>query len=232
MLAPQCPWSGFAPATMHYCEDNLCAWITAPANTWSNLGFVFVGMYLCWAARREANRGLRLIGPIAIAVGLTSFAYHASFSFIGQVFDLGSMYCFSALLIVMNLRRLGAIGDSKMVPLFLALVLGTVAALVTFKVIGIPLFAAHLIAALELERRAHAKATFRVSYRPFLAALGIFALAFGFWNLDYRRIWCDPSSHVVQGHAIWHVLNSLVFVCVYRFYAQFSSGGQGQLATV
>jgi len=229
-MDPQCPWAGVAPATIHYCENNLCGWIAQPANAWSNLGFVAVGLGLIWAARRSGARSLRLFGPIAIFVGLTSFAYHASFSFVGQVFDLGSMYCMSALLIVMNLRRLDALAESKVVPVFVATVVASVGLVAKFKVVGIPIFASEIALALWLEWRAHTRSRGAIDYRPFLAALGIFAVAFGIWILDFERVFCDPDRHWLSGHALWHVLDALVFVALYRFYAQFQGAAEGSIA--
>jgi hypothetical protein len=224
-MSPQCPWDGWSPATIHYCEDNLCSWITQPANAWSNMGFVLVGIALVLRARRQNAAHLKLIGPIAIAVGITSFAYHASFSFAGQVFDLGSMYCLSALLIVMNAQRLGSLKAAQVPKVFAALVIGTTTLVVIFRVIGIPLFALQLATALELERRARAASSKKVDYRGFLFALGAFAAAFAFWILDFSRLWCDPRSHWIQGHAIWHVLDAFVFAGIYRFYEQFELKG-------
>ena len=45
-LPPGCPWSGFAPPDLKHCETNLAAWITTPANTWSNLAYIAVGVWL------------------------------------------------------------------------------------------------------------------------------------------------------------------------------------------
>ena len=222
-MPPNCPWSGLAPATIHYCEENLCSLITQPANTWSNLGFVFVGLYLTWKASVHGPRALRLIGPIAIFVGVTSFAYHATFSFVGQVFDLGAMYCFSALLIVMNARRLGALQGKAGTLVFVGLVAGTTALVVLLRVVGIPLFAIQLAVALGLERRARAASPTPIDYRWFRNALITFALAYGCWLLDFFRVVCDPHWHLMQGHALWHLLDACIFLWLYRFYAQFTS---------
>lgn len=27
--------------------------------------------------------------------------------------------------------------------------------------------------------------------------------------LDAARIWCDPHDHLVQGHALWHLLSAI-----------------------
>ena len=64
-LPPGCPWSGWAPPNVQWCEENLCALVTAPANTWSNLAYIVVGLVMWAAARRlgeqMADRGIRLV---------------------------------------------------------------------------------------------------------------------------------------------------------------------------
>lgn len=42
-LPDGCPWSGWTLPNLKWCEDNVCAWVTAPANTWSNPGGNLVG---------------------------------------------------------------------------------------------------------------------------------------------------------------------------------------------
>ena len=50
-LPPGCPWSGFTPPNVDWCEEELCAWIVNPADTWSNLAYVVLGLFMWWAAR-------------------------------------------------------------------------------------------------------------------------------------------------------------------------------------
>ncbi|HEX4048255.1 MAG TPA: hypothetical protein VH309_10495, partial [Elusimicrobiota bacterium] len=58
-------------------------------------------------------------------------------------------------------------------------------------------------------------------YRFFAWALGTFLAAFGIWLLDMKGIVCAPDDHILQGHAVWHVLNAFCFYFLYRFYRQF-----------
>ncbi len=46
-LPDGCPWSGWTLPNLKWCEDNVCAWVTAPANTWSNLAYIFFSL-LMW----------------------------------------------------------------------------------------------------------------------------------------------------------------------------------------
>ena len=46
-----CPWSNWAPATISFCEERLCAWVVEPSNAWSNLAFVAGGAVMLWQSR-------------------------------------------------------------------------------------------------------------------------------------------------------------------------------------
>lgn len=59
------------------------------------------------------------------------------------------------------------------------------------------------------------------SYRYFLLTLATYAMAGTVWYLDLRKVVCFPTSTLFQGHALWHLLNALVFVFLTKFYLQF-----------
>jgi hypothetical protein len=42
-----------------------------------------------------------------------------------------------------------------------------------------------------------------------------------FWGVDYAGRGFDPDNHVVQGHALWHMISALCFVFLYNHYQQF-----------
>jgi len=104
-----CPWYSWTRPNVHWCEENLCAYITAPANTWSNLAYLFFGILMIREARRMKSRTLLLFGPASIITGVSSFAFHASYTYAGQIFDYFGMFCFVYLAIVVNCRRLGQV---------------------------------------------------------------------------------------------------------------------------
>lgn len=39
--------------------------------------------------------------------------------------------------------------------------------------------------------------------------------------LDRLKILCDPTNHILTGHAVWHILNAGAVFFIYRFYSQF-----------
>ena len=219
-LLPECPWSSFLPPTIKYCEDNLCSYITQPSNTWSNLAFIAIGIYLIFLNKKDKLNFIKHIGPIAILTGIASFLYHASFTFLFQFFDLSSMYLFSTMILSINLRRAGFISANNHNLTQLALLLSSMGLLYIFKPFGIPIFALQVLAGFALEYYLYRKSAKDYSY--FYYKLAIVALAFAFtaWILDFKRILCNPSDHFLQGHAVWHIVSSLCFLFFYKFYSQ------------
>lgn len=205
-LPPDCPWGGWTPPDLQHCEANLCGWITTPANTWSNLAYLAVAWWL-W------RRGERAFAGAALAMGLTSFLFHASFTFFFQFFDYVGMFVYVLLLLSLNLRRLGLARWKEFYAAGLAASMGLIFVLRAADV-GIQwIVAAQVAAVLVTEYRAEGR-----QYRDWWIGVGLMAAAELCWMLDYKRVWCDPQNHWVQGHAAWHLLSSAAIPYVARFY--------------
>lgn len=220
-----CPWTFLQSAALSFCESRRCAWIVEPSNALSNLGFVFVGLYLIW--KFKDNRHLLLIGISALVVGITSGFYHLSATRLGEKFDLSSMCLLVSSTFIFNLERLG--WTTRRWISIKALGLGIIAMIVMFLVEAIVLeaFMALLFATLLSElviflriRSAQMKKDFK--YRYLILALVSHSIAYGIWLLDYHHIWCSPNSWI-QGHAVWHLLGAVTFVFIALFYKQFFS---------
>lgn len=207
--------------TIKFCEDNIAGFIAQPANAYSSLIISLAGMYLL--LQRTKRLFSSWLGWIAILVGLTSFAYHASFTFIGQLMDLGSMFLLASFLIIASLRKrklplmrqLSIVVIGTLLPLIATVLLRTIGG---FN-IGIPLFALMLLIAVWLEMRV-AKEEKRSLYIYGLAFL-LFIGGWLIWLLDYRQIWCSPSYfHILNGHAIWHIANGAVLLVLDHYYGR------------
>lgn len=220
-MLPGCPWSGLKPPTIQFCEANLCSWIATPANTWSNLPYILIGFWLLRKGLIDKNYVSKIIGTVSIIVGMSSFAYHASFTFVGQFFDLSSLFFLAAILLVFNLRRLNTISLNNQFNVFLIISITSMIILLIFNKTGKALFAVELISALLIELHISRKQNNGIVYKDLLIALSIFIMAFVIWILDVTKIVCDPNNHFIQGHAIWHIMTSLCFPLLYRFYKQF-----------
>lgn len=215
-----CPFEGFEPATMKFCEENLCSYIKQPANTWSNLAYIFVGIFLWFKIRKETNSSSLLLFSIsAVLVGINSFLYHASFIFYTQVLDLTSMFLLSCLLIAFNLKRAGWIQEKKLNLIYLLSVLISLALLLLIKKkSGEYIFGIHIGIALFLELLIVLRKNIYPKYRNLQIAIGIFLISYIAWILDITGILCSPDNHFLQGHAAWHIINSFCFIYLYLFY--------------
>ena len=57
-----CPWYSWTRPNVKWCEENLCAWVTAPANTYSNLLYIILGVVMIRQARKVRSRTLAMFG--------------------------------------------------------------------------------------------------------------------------------------------------------------------------
>lgn len=221
-LSPGCPWSTWAPPDLQHCEENLCSLVTTPANTWSNLAYIIVGIWLWREARREGS-WLRWIGPVEIVVGVASLLFHASFTFFFQFFDYAGMFIFLWLLLTFSLMRTVKVSRINQIMFYFGGLILSLAAFLAFRRYHLPvqtLFAAEVAGFLLWEAGLWV-ANSRARYRHLVYTALLMLAALVLWILDYTRIFCDPSNHFLQGHALWHVISAFAFVTAYKFYKQF-----------
>jgi dihydroceramidase len=223
-LAVGAPWDGWTPATCFpddcFCEAIRGGLVRQPANTWSSIAFVLTAV---WVARRLARPAGQepaalpraegwLFVTALLLVGVGSAFYHASLTFIGQVFDVSGMYLVATFIL---LHRLGPRWGFPPLGSVLGFVLAN-AALMTAQVTTPSLrrvvFGLLLVTALIVEWRS-ARAG-----RVWLGAgAGLMVLAFSIWAIDRLRLVCAPESPV-QGHAMWHLLGASASACLYLSY--------------
>jgi hypothetical protein len=221
-----------------YCEAPRGGLAEQPANAWSNLGFVVVGLaVLADAARRrredsparmEADRRYaRLYGAVAIFLGLGSFAFHGSLKAWGGYVDVQSMHAFVAFVIAYDLARIHDWRWRRFLAAFTGL-------LALFSVLiglippehGKTMFAVVVGLTLVVETAVSYPGMRPWAPRPivprrmpwFWAGLGTFAVAFAVWNVSRSAgPWCDPDS-LLQGHALWHLLTAASVACFYLYF--------------
>lgn len=227
-------WRLWAPATCMpdscFCEGIRPGPVGQPANTWSNFGFVFFGVLMILRARAEARHGAGPANPITrqpayawvlgmatIITGLGSVFYHASLSFVGQFFDVLGMYLLAVFILLYGLSRIVTISRTAFVSAYVAANAGLAVALWTVPIFRRYLFAALILAAIVIEAAGRGRQKGKRDGRFFMAAFASLAVAFGIWNLDLRHIVCEPGS-LVQGHAVWHLLDGLAVWFVYLYF--------------
>lgn len=227
-----CPWhelSQYGLPNVNWCEEYVCAWINEPANTWSNLAYVFAALWILGLRRGTGTAGpLRWFAPVLATMGLFSGIYHASNTHVTQILDFLGMYLFCFLLLGINGVRLRALSLVRL-PLwfFCSVSVATVGTVLAVRAgfpiqsfIGI-LTLALVVTELLIRRRSSAEAGPTSSLRGFFASLGLLTLAASCSALDVSRTLCDPQNHFLQGHAAWHVLSAAALLAAYYHYRQF-----------
>lgn len=221
-LAP--PWSSWRPASCLpddcFCEGIRESIIRQPANTWSSLAFVFVAMWI--AARlagqrksgrivfRRAETGLFLTALVLL--GLGSAFYHASLTFVGQVFDVSGMYLVATFILLRRLAPRWNLSPVRSVLAFVAANGVLMTAQVTTPALRRIVFGILLVSALLVEWSGSSAGRMWLK-----TGAGLMAVAFALWIGDRTRLACAPAS-LLQGHAAWHLLGAFASACLYRSY--------------
>ncbi len=217
----QCLYSTWKPSTHIWCEEQLCSWIREPANTASNIAYIIVGILILVNARRHSYPHLRLLGWFSILLGFMSGFYHATSSFFGEVLDYSSMFLISSYLLVANLSRLYLWAPRRVAITATLLFTFSVVGLVQFQTVGAVFFGIQIWTALIVELILRKRSDRRPEYRSLWTSCALFLCAWGIWNLDTHRIVCDPTNHIINGHAIWHVMTAIAVWFIFKFYSQF-----------
>ncbi len=217
-------WAAWRPATCLpdacFCEAIGSGTIAQPVNTWSNLAFVWVGAFIAVSA--TPDRPLRrsdalLLAFACVAIGLGSWLYHASLSFVGQWFDVMSMYLLGTFMVLHAAARLRPIGDRTFTIYYVAINVALGVLLIVWPNARRYLFGMLIASALILEAILHRRKQTTLQAKWLITALGVYVVAQIIWTLDLNHIVCDPTS-VLQGHAVWHVLTAASAGLLYVYY--------------
>lgn len=201
--------------------------VQQPLNTWSNLGFLFVGLLA--AVRRPRpwrEPDVALFAASCALLFLGSFLFHAALVRPFQWLDVVGMYVALSALAARGLHLAFGVGWRTLVPawaganLLLAVFKWW---LPTFLLLGLLGGAVGLAMALLVRSG-------RGRPGAALVPLGLFALAFVIRELDVRRVLCWPDSLLYQGHAVWHLLCAAMLWSVWRFFERAETDRDAALA--
>lgn len=214
-----CPWSQFLPGTVSFCEERLCALIVEPANTWSNIGYLIVGIIIALHSKKHSKSSFHFFSVTSVYLFIGSSLFHATGTFWGEVLDLSAMFMLSLAMLTINLKRWFHLKLRLTYAVFLLSFVASVILLLIFKPIGILLFSAQVIVALSLELLLWKRQIMpQAKYKTLLKAFTFFGIAFFFWILDISKIMCIPTNHYFTGHSAWHLLNAATIYYLYLFY--------------
>jgi hypothetical protein len=218
-----------------FCEAGYNGLIKQPVNTFSNLGFIIVGISIAWSqakGRYAQNNNIitrstffaTFYASLSVLLGPGSMAMHATTTRVGGFLDMLSMYLIASFIFSFAVARLFKWESKGFTTMFLlALSSQLIAHNLPYEVpfvgfIGSFAFGVFLIlsAIVEIFSFAIRKVEINIFYG--IGSILAMCLAFFIWNLSLSDSpWCDPSS-LIQGHGIWHILNAVSIYFLYRFY--------------
>jgi hypothetical protein len=205
-----------------FCEGPHPGLVAQPSNTFSNLGFVAVGLAIAAVADRSRRRKrsgaaavpLRSSAPlqtlfavVTAFLGPGSMALHASFTRWGGEVDVASMYLYAALLVAYGVTRAYDLPVRGFAAIYAPL-----AALLVASKLALPwssdvLFGAVLAAAGASDVLAVRRRRDLVRERRLLLLAGaLFAVAFAIWLPSRSGGPLCVAESWIQGHAVWHLL--------------------------
>ena len=210
------------------------------ANTWSNLGYILVGLYILsfawWDVRRATSDKdsyvvrfpamVGLFGVACIILGLGSGLMHASMMPFGHKMDVfGMFFLFIALIALQWARWFPYVSLSKKTiptwPMFGSGAIIVSAVLMSIDrrelggdiaILGTLLFLMGVGVCIDLVKRSVLQ-----QYRWLILAIITLAVAGCIQRLDVERRFTNPDTWF-QGHAIWHILTAVSFGSIAYFY--------------
>jgi hypothetical protein len=226
-----------------YCEAPRAGWLRQPANTWSCLAGVFVGLGI--AAHSSASRRSGRADPAAnrmqagsfypalyacvvVYSGIGAAFFHASLTDWGGKLDMSSMILSFGFWLTYNVTRAFDLTKTQFLASFGGLVAVLLVPRAVFGVLGFETFAG-LTTAVLLSEFLVARSRLRVQRSWLWVSLALYLPALGVWWLSLSGNWlCEPAS-LLQGHALWHVITALSPGALYLY---FRSGERAPAAGV
>lgn len=216
-----------------FCEADRPGLIKQPVNTWSNLGFIFTGLYIGWVLAQgkytdknsltQKTFYAAFFSSLVVYLGPGSMAMHATTTAVGGFLDMLSMYLIASFLVSYAAERF-----FKLSPLYFSVIFICVLSFCVwanfqnvhfiFDFFGNTVFAFFVSTGIALEAlNIFVRKTQHESKWAFLS-FGALLLAFFIWNLwQNETSLCDPYS-LIQGHGIWHLLNAVSLYFLFRYY--------------
>jgi len=217
-----------------YCEIQSEGLFLEPINTWSNLGFIIIGLVIAWqmmwgSFKENINVLTRsdfmsiFFSSLVIFLGPGSMLMHATYTRLGIELDVLSEYLVCAFLVAYSTQRFFHMGVKYFVGVFLLIIV--ICELVSrwnvyLPVIGGPanllvivFLALFIVTEILIVFVRHSNIKKRWAFAGFITLL----VALVIWKFsDTGGPICYPRSWF-QGHALWHLLDALALYFLFRY---------------
>lgn len=234
-------WEQAIGNATHFCELNRFGQgVVQPANTWSNLGFLFVALIILSIAKKDHDHKERmssanylanypgfsfLLGFSTLYMFIGSFFYHASLTRVFQKMDqVGMYFVMTAFLAFVGYRILpritlkGKTYSTHKPLIYIALVVDAIFNFFLWKIninILFPsvIFIFFFFNLLSIKLVKHSRPIGKYMH---LSIVSLLTGAF-IWIMDMFDIICIPTSPF-QGHALWHFLCASALLANYFYF--------------
>ncbi|MDP2041891.1 MAG: hypothetical protein Q8S14_14615 [Algoriphagus sp.] len=217
-------------------------------NTWSNLVYICFGFYAIalaiydWKRKLPLTRGYLTFAPVqtflfglsGIYLGLGSGFFHASLTRYGQQCDVGAMYatliCLVALAIGSWLPRMRVPKTHQILATWPVLALLVIFGSLYFTYYkwdySFGKISGYLSGVLILFAGVSAITPGKyLQIRWFVGGVVAIVLGSRIRDLDIAGQFSGPDS-LLQGHAVWHVITCLMYVCLFLYFRSEERGDQ------
>jgi hypothetical protein len=218
-----CPWDTSVLAGSNFCEEILCSWIAQPANTWTNIGFLWVGFILLKLGQRENFFHIRALGFVSFVIGFGSAFYHMTGTYLGVVFDYAGMLLMASYSISVNLRRWLLWDLRKLYLSFLIIFSSWIGLLLYLPGEERFVYGYGSMICCFIEARLYFRDGKAIRYRNFLLAWLAFSIGLLAWRLDLKHVFCEPTNHAFSLHGVWHLMMAASIYYTGIYYSQFES---------
>lgn len=247
-LANVHPWSDVSKDRVAWYHQEECEKVDQSSfflqflNFWSNFAYLAAGLLIVWLSTSGVGRA---IGIVLIVLAVGSGWFHGTLTEFGQTFDMVGVYCVLTVMIAFGFIELIPLEQDGMAACLLfagALILGTIAGILRTR---LPLFDSDYFTPLLVGLLVFYMVMVYVRYKtgrdPLLwpvigfAGSGLLALILKFTDGDknlfashggaYSKCTYDPAG-MIQGHALWHVLSAVMFVCIFEYIRSVQSRSQ------
>lgn len=214
-----CPWPASTQLPVHYCEDNLCAFVVQPANTWSNIGYFIVALVLLRQSQLNQNKYWFAFLSLMLFIGST--LYHMTGTYWGRDLDVGAMLMLSGFMLSLTITRFFDLKN-----IYTLLIAGVV---LSFSLPNIgrgthlsggTIFVIQCVTCALVEWATARRLQITKEQKSWLLwAFGLFIFALVLNLLDMKRIYCLPANPVITLHAIWHLICAYCIFLISKYYS-------------
>jgi hypothetical protein len=199
--------------TVEFCEKATSFIIKRPFYALSNIVYLFVGVLIL----NKKTRFSKVFGYTSLFIGLASFVYDASYTYVSQLVDLFAMLVFVNILISLNIKRIFGFSNKFLTFLGVVFISFGISVIIYFKSFSGEFVFGIFVITVVLTELFLWKSGKSKNIKTFLFGFLVFTLGFVVWLPDAMGLLCDPNN-IVNGRSLFHVLTSITVYVLYKYY--------------